>query len=237
MPNKDIKKEGEPPTYIGRTVRVFLSYSTKDKEIAGEIKTKLEELGLEVFLAHEDISPSSDWQKVILEELNSTDIFIPIITENFKYSDWTDQESGIALIEEKLIIPISVNKKVPYGFLGKLQALNFNPKEPLSADKIIEAINKVKPELTNSLLDSLIKSFAMSYCFDDAGLKSSFLAKFDDIKKEQINEIFRNVLQNRQIRESQSAQASINKLFSEYQGLLDKNLLEKVKGEYGLLIK
>ncbi|MDI6778481.1 MAG: hypothetical protein QMD77_04835 [Patescibacteria group bacterium] len=50
--------------YIGRTSRVFVSYSTKDKSIAGKIKEQLEIFGLEVFLAHEDINvPLGEWEK------------------------------------------------------------------------------------------------------------------------------------------------------------------------------
>ena len=233
----DTGTEKELPAYIGRTIRVFLSYSSEDKKLAAYIRATLEELGLEVFLAHEDIRPSSDWQKVILENLKSTDIFIPIITENFKKSNWTDQESGIAFVKEKLIIPIAVDKKMPYGFLGKLQAFNFSSKLPISAEKIIEVIIEAKPEFVNSLLDSLIKSFGASCSYDDAGLKSSLLLKFKDITKEQINEIFRSVLRNGQIKQSLSAHKNLNELFSKHQRLLDKKLLKEVKNKYKLLIK
>src|SRR3989344_2611626 len=106
----------EQPQEVIRTIRVFISYSTKDKHLAGNIKMGLERFGADVFLAHEDINPSSEWQDIILENLDSTDIFMPIITKNFPDSYWTDQESGIALAKGKLIVPISVDSNNPYGF-------------------------------------------------------------------------------------------------------------------------
>jgi hypothetical protein len=36
-------------------IEIFISYSNKDKVLAGEIKTQLEVMGFNVFLAHEDI--------------------------------------------------------------------------------------------------------------------------------------------------------------------------------------
>ena len=80
----------ELSTYVGRTVRVFVSYATANKILAGNLKVALEEFGLEVFLAHEDINPSAEWPGAILQNLKSTDIFMPLITENFKTSLWTD---------------------------------------------------------------------------------------------------------------------------------------------------
>ena len=129
-----------------RTIRMFLSYSHKEKELAGEIKENLEAGGFEVFLAHEDIEPSSEWQEEIIRNLKNCDIFIPIVSENFKESEWTDQESGIAFAEEKMIIPINLNL-VPYGFIGKFQALKVGRRISDSCTKIIEIIKTKNPAL------------------------------------------------------------------------------------------
>lgn len=224
-------KNQELSSYIGRTVRVFLSYSTamkEDRELAGNLKIQLEELGLEVFLAHEDINPSSEWQEVILENLNSTDIFMPIIGDKFHSSFWTDQESGIALAKEKFILPIAIDKNVPYGFLGKIQAFRHNSQLPINACKIIESVVQNNPKFSSPLLDSLIKSFANSYSYDNAGDKASLLLKFNRMTAEQINEIFRSILQNGQINESMLAFRSIKELFKKHKDSLDEKLLERV---------
>ena len=51
------------------------------------------------------------------------DALIAILTPEFGGSKWTDQEVGIGIAQEKLIIP--VNKGVhPYGFIEKYQSFN-----------------------------------------------------------------------------------------------------------------
>jgi len=239
LKEEDGYESKELSSYVGRTVRVFISYATvqKDKGLASNLKKELEGLGLEVFLAHEDINPSSDWQDAILEKLKSTDIFMPIITEDFSKSYWTDQESGIAFIEKKLILPIAVDGHVPYGFLGRYQAFRQKSELPIIADRIIGAIIQSKKEFAGSLLDSLIKLFAISYKYDDAGFKSSLLLKFDTMSAEQVNEIFRSILLNDQIYDAYSAQANIKELFEKYQHLLDKKLLERVKNKKELSLQ
>jgi hypothetical protein len=103
------------------TLRVFLSYSTDDRQIAGKIKEKLAYWGVDAFLAHEDLVPSSVWQDEILREVEACDVFVPILTGSFRLSDWTDQESGMAIIRKKAILPLKVTRN-PHGFLGKHQA-------------------------------------------------------------------------------------------------------------------
>lgn len=51
------------------------------------------------------------------------DALCAIITPCFKGSDWCDQEVGMALGQRKLVIPVSKENELPYGFFGKYQAI------------------------------------------------------------------------------------------------------------------
>ena len=90
-------------------LKTFISYSNKDKEIAAFIKIVLSNLCIDSFMAHEDISPSQEWEVEIVNQLNSYNIFVPVITQNFKESDWTSQDSGAAFIRNVHIVPVSVS--------------------------------------------------------------------------------------------------------------------------------
>lgn len=218
-PNGDTTQQ-----YLGKSIRVFLSYSSKDKELIGSIKECLEKYGLEIFIAHEDIKPSLEWQEVILENLDSTDIFIPVITENFHLSDWTDQESGIAFIKNKFIIPISVDNYAPYGFLSKFQALKFRREYVnLSCNFIIKTISE-NPRFTQALTDSLINILPRVWSFEEAGNKFKILAGLT-FSKEQINEIIKHSVQNDQIYDSWDAQAYLKSLVQKHKHIIDKDLL------------
>ncbi len=71
-------------------LRVFISYTSLDKKLAGELKSYLAQYGIRVFLAHDTINPTDEWQVKILEALEKMDVFIPLLTKEFKLSDWTD---------------------------------------------------------------------------------------------------------------------------------------------------
>src|SRR5437773_3220417 len=148
--------------------KIFLSHSHHDKELAGTLKDELERFGCEVFVAHEDINPSQDWQEAILKSLRECDAFIPILTENFPGSDWTDQETGIAIALRKVIVPIKIRDD-PYGFIGKIQALKWDiDDEELSFKKLV----KVLMEKTLLTVEGLILRFSSSYSYADATLSS-----------------------------------------------------------------
>lgn len=233
--NKKPAQDGETKQYIGKTIRVFLSYSHKDKGLIGLVKSFLEWYGLEVFIAHEDIKPSSEWEKVIWQNLESIDIFIPIITNNFSLSKWTDQESGIALAKDKFIIPISIAGNVPYGFLNKLQALKFKMKDEdeidESCDKIIEIIKK-EGKFTKALIDSFIKTLPNISSFKQADSKIPFLSTFDSLTEEQVNEIIKHSIQHRQIHASwhynRVTKSYFENLIKKYKKLINKKLLSQL---------
>ena len=54
----------------------FVSYQTADKVVAGKIRDALAEVGIQTFLAHEDIFVSEEWRLKILEQIGVCDIFI-----------------------------------------------------------------------------------------------------------------------------------------------------------------
>lgn len=103
-------------------ITAFVSYSTVDKIHGAKVKHILKQYGIRCFLAHEDLEVSEEWKIRILEELASCDIFIPLLSKAFKLSDWASQEIGIVSgRNDILIIPLSIDNTVPYGFIAHLQ--------------------------------------------------------------------------------------------------------------------
>lgn len=104
---------------------VFISYSTDDKVSAGKLKKYLYTYcGFNCFLAHEDILISQEWEAKIIESLNVSDIFIPLISEYSKNSIYVNQEIGLALAYKKPILPLKLSKIYPFGFISRVQAMN-----------------------------------------------------------------------------------------------------------------
>lgn len=178
--------------------KFFISYSHIDKKIAGKLKEYLEEFGLKAFLAHEDIEPSEEWQLAIIRELKACDAFLPILTRNFPLSNWTGQESGIAYIREKLIIPLKFGLD-PFGFMGKFQALNLDDENlEFVRLQIIDVLSRKGEK--DKLVNSLIEGFGKSLSFTDANGKVAPLKKLkDSLNFDQIKEIVKVSFFNSQI--------------------------------------
>ncbi len=209
-------------------IKIFLSYSTKNKIGAGQIKTWLTDFGFKVFLAHEDIEPSLEWQNVIIQNLKECHVFIPVITKYFYESRWTDQESGMAYVLDKLIISVSVDRNTPQGFLGKFQSLKLDKKDiHNSCTQIVKTIMK-NPKFSPIILDLLIKFLPKSKSYASAGWKSKLLGEYKNFSKDQINLIFKAAIENNQISFEYDSRITIKKIIKNHPQLIDKNLLDKL---------
>lgn len=63
-------------------IKAFISYSSEEKKVAGLLKSFLKELcGYEVFTAHDDMIPATDFKDEIIAAIKDSDFFIPLISE------------------------------------------------------------------------------------------------------------------------------------------------------------
>lgn len=207
-------------------IRVFLSYSSHDKEFAGQLKKELELRGLEAFLAHEDIEPTQEWEGVIFENLKTCNVFIPLLSKNFKESEWTDQETGVAVSEDKLIIPLKIDVD-PYGFIGKIQALKLDESIPDTCDNIFEIIKK--SPLYDRLRDIIIKTFVESGNFASANKNAESLESYEPFTAVQMNRIIKGFLENDQISYGYKSGRIVRKLHKKYEEIIDPDLSKEFK--------
>ena len=217
-------------------LKVFISYSSKDKHIAAIIKNALSNLGQSSFLAHEDIVPSKEWQDEIINELKTCNVFVPLINENIKESEWTSQETGAAFINDMEIIPISVylpNQSFiqPYGFISKYQALkwtidhnilNTNPAKITSdiQEKIVQAFiskNKIIENVRNCFINSLVNSSN----YTGSIMKSESISYLNPFEMEQLRMLVFGYIFNDQIRNSNVASPVVKKLIDDNKKQLD----------------
>jgi len=209
-------------------IKTFLSYHSTDKVLAGNIKKQLEKYGLDVFLAHEDIEPTQDWLEHILSEINKTDVLLPLLTDNFARSKWTDQECGIGIAKNAFIIALKVDID-PYGFLSRQQAYRFRRDNvTLSCQNIARLIHK-NPKLQRAFLDGMILSFAASESFEEAKSKSSLLIDFNGYNARQVNEAIRSAIDNNQIYSSFGAIKNLHSFLYQYRDKADESLVKTLK--------
>lgn len=215
------------------TIRVFVSYSSDDRALVGGIKRILEQYGLSVFLAHDDIPPLCDWQEEISKNLNECDAFIPVLTNSFRESYWTDQEIGMAFGLKKLIIPLKVDTH-PYGFISKLQACKLDTRSPdRSCLKIIKVLKD--NQFSELLIDCLFRGLEQVNCFSEATKLVEELENFESFNEEQINQIMRIAIRNNQFRLSSKGISFLKSLIEKHNSKIDSFLLKtynKVKDNF-----
>jgi len=210
-------------------LQIFFSYSTSDKSITGHFKNSLERYGFVVFVAHDDdaIEPAVEWQNEIIDNIKKCDVFIPLITNNFKESSWTDQETGMAKINNKFIIPIEVDE-TPYGFIGYIQSLKVNKKKLFSENpiesktyigdlsyKIFQTIIK-ESSFEKHMVDIFINDFRGVISYSMADNMVELVEQFHNFTSEQVNQIYKITKENRQINEAHLSRIALAKFFTTY---------------------
>lgn len=88
---------------------VFISYSSKDSEIAKKLHYFLTCAGTEPFLAEINVAPGAKWKEDILENLRQSTWVFFLATPNSCQSRPVAHELGASLALKKKIIPIMWN--------------------------------------------------------------------------------------------------------------------------------
>jgi len=175
--------------------RLFISHHHLAKEPAANLRKALQPYGVSAFVSHDDIEPTDEWREELLNALMSMDALIAILTPEFGGSKWTDQEVGIGIAQEKLIIP--VNKGVhPYGFIEKYQSFNT---ANLTIREVANKVFKIicaNARTKNRIGDCLVKLILTSANVAEATFKLDRLKEIEGVLDATWEGIRENVARN-----------------------------------------
>jgi hypothetical protein len=167
-----------------------------------------------------------------MENVRSCDVFSPLLTASYRTSEWTDQESGMAIILSKIIMPLSVTRN-PHGFLAKYQAFKIDTKNIGLCCTNLVLLLKNRPELKSRVQNSYIQKFVASGGFVEANTRSELLQDFGPYSPSQINEIIRGSLVNSQVCEAFTAQRKLRELFSKNKESVESDLRKRFTDTFG----
>lgn len=102
---------------------VFLSHRAAYRRQVAQVREQLEQHGLACFVAHEDVTPSRIWQNEILNALNTMDVFVGFVTDDFHGGGWPDQEVGYAYQRGVPRVFVKLGGVDPVGLVAREQAL------------------------------------------------------------------------------------------------------------------
>ena len=106
---------------------VFISYSTKDQEIANFVHRHLQTEGISVFMAAASLQPGQEWTEAIKANLREAKTVVILASRAAMQSPFVMLEAGGALFAEgKKLIPIIWDlepSELP-SWLGRYQAMD-----------------------------------------------------------------------------------------------------------------
>jgi hypothetical protein len=88
---------------------IFISYSSKDKDIVYQLVTDIEKAGFTCWIAPRNIEGGAEYSEVIEKAILKSQIFLLIFSENSEKSPWVKSELNIAFSENKYIIPYKID--------------------------------------------------------------------------------------------------------------------------------
>lgn len=104
----------QEPALEGKTMKkldhdVFISYSSKNKNIADAIVADLEQNNVKCWYAPRDILSGEDWAGAINNAISSTKIFVLVFTDESNRSHQVTNEVTLAVNGGKIIIPFRLS--------------------------------------------------------------------------------------------------------------------------------
>jgi hypothetical protein len=175
----------------------FISYSHEDRKYGVQAKSVLAEVGIEAFLAHDDLYVSDEWRKRIIEELKRCDLFVPLLSKNFLGSKWAPQEVGFIISRPQVAIaPISLDGTTPFGFISHVQSRKI-AKEGITLELLVDPLAARMPR---KILPGLIRiaSKAGSFRFAEARM-APLVPYFRKLRPEEAQALAEASVDNSQI--------------------------------------
>ena len=113
LPSKEKKIEKKSSDNF--THDAFISYSTRDMEIADEICETIENSGFKCWIAPRDIPVAKNFAQSTMDGINNAKIFVPVLSKSFMESKYVLQELQNAFSQNKHIIGFNIDGTIPEG--------------------------------------------------------------------------------------------------------------------------
>jgi hypothetical protein len=204
----------KPPSFWKEgSLRLFLSHASEFKVEASSLAENLSSYGVSAFVAHEQIEPTKEWEDEIRLGLTTCDAFACLLTQEFKSSDWTDQEVGFAINRRVLVIPIRLGLD-PYGFMARYQGYSGIGKKPQELARDLVMILAKHERTRDKMAEVLVSVFTGSNSFAEAKATAKNLVLIEAWSKVLIETARLALKDNDQIEGAWGVSASVEKMLS-----------------------
>jgi len=119
---------------------VFLSHSTKDRDLIADMAAYLQAKGIKAYVAEWDMAPGKDLPGKVATEIKRSDCVVAILTKSGARSEWVKQEYACAIGAGKLVIPFAEKGVKVKGFLEAKECIRFDRTDPDSMKSAMERL-------------------------------------------------------------------------------------------------
>jgi len=145
---------------------VFISYSTKDENLAFQIKKKLEDDGIKVWFAPRNIRKGHMYPYDIVEAIMETKFLLLLMSKNSLVSKNVERELMVADEEEKKVIPvfldnsyemkIYIKSSFRYYLIGKQRI-------DVDLENFEDSLNEISTVLNTEIEEEIRNEFNSNY--------------------------------------------------------------------------
>ncbi len=122
---------------------VFISYSTKNTEFAEAVCGKLEDNGIECWIAPRNIKTGTNYAEEIMDGLNTAKMIVLIFSKDAQESEYVNNEIDTAFSNNQHIVSLKVDDSFPEKkmefFLKNTQWLDASPTALKEQNKTLES--------------------------------------------------------------------------------------------------
>jgi hypothetical protein len=148
-------------------IRLFICHRDTYKRQAQSLADALEQFGISCFVAHDTIQPMESWQHEIEKALETMEVFLALVTDDFHNSVWTNQEIGFAKSRQIPVISLKLGSD-PQGFIAEKQALRGDKDDPEKSANEIYKLLAEKLGQRDRLQSALITAFCATPNWNEA---------------------------------------------------------------------
>lgn len=150
---------------------VFISYSSKDKEVAFAICKMLEDSNLQCWIAPRNVIGGKSYAREIIEAINSSTVVLFVFSENSNKSEHVENEIDNAFSAGKVIIPFrisnaSISPELKY-YLNKKHWVDGIPSPFEHFSDLLEAIRNNIPRCCAEMQVSQSVEFLTNILHDE----------------------------------------------------------------------
>jgi hypothetical protein len=194
-------------------IRLFISHRDRHKRAATELAEALQEYGISSFVAHDTIEPTREWRREILNGLETMEVMLVFLTDDFEESTWTNQEVGFALGKGVPVVSLKLESRDPPGFVSHEQALRGSLSNPASSAQAVQKLIAEKLGRTERIQTALIEAFLASPDWNEARDRFERMsAAIDRLNDANLNRILEGFSKNDQLYRASYLVNSSNRL-------------------------